>query len=265
VVDNASSDESVRVIRRCFPRVRLLENSSNVGFARANNQALRELGADYVLLLNPDTIVHAGAVDRMVRFLQDHPTAAAVGCMLLNEDGSLQPSCRSFPTPLKHLAEVLRLPRLCRHVPVLNQRCVLAWKHDQIRAVAWVSGACLAMRREAIREVGLFDEGYFMYAEELDWCYRARQHGWLVYYMPDAKVTHLGGRSTARVAPRMFVQGYQSLLRFFGKFYSPAAVMGLRAVIAVRVAARVAKLLLIGPRDARAGHLRACWEVLRLR
>ncbi len=265
LVDNASSDNSVDVIRTSLPWVRLLQNSSNRGFARANNQVLGEAGAEFVLLLNPDTLVHGGAVDRMVRFLRERPRAAAVGCMLLNEDGSLQPSCRSFPTPLKHLAEVLRLPALCRHVPILNQRYILAWNHDTVRAVDWISGACLMLRREAIRDVGVLDEDYFMYGEELDWCFRARQRGWLIYYMPEVRVTHFGGRSTALDAPGMFVHSYRSWLRFYRKFYSPAAVAGLRLVIALRMATRALKLLLAGPPDARANHLKACWAVLRLR
>jgi GT2 family glycosyltransferase len=265
VVDNASSDDSVTVIRTSFPWVRLVQNSSNLGFARANNQVLRAAGAEFVLLLNPDTVVHNHAIDGMVGFLRERPRAAAVGCMLLNEDGSLQPSCRSFPSPLKHLAEVLRLPRLCRHVPILSRQYVLAWKHDEVRAVDWVSGAALMMRQEAIRDVGVLDEDYFMYGEELDWCFRARRRGWLIYYMPDARVTHLGGRSTALAAPAMFIHSYRSTLRFYRKFYSPAAVAGLRLVIALRMAARAVKLLLLGPPDARTTHLKACWTVLRLR
>jgi N-acetylglucosaminyl-diphospho-decaprenol L-rhamnosyltransferase len=265
VVDNASSDDSVTVIRTSFPWVRLVQNSSNLGFARANNQVLRAAGAEFVLLLNPDTVVHNHAIDGMVGFLRERPRAAAVGCMLLNEDGSLQPSCRSFPSPLKHLAEVLRLPRLCRHVPILSRQYVLAWKHDEVRAVDWVSGAALMMRQEAIRDVGVLDEDYFMYGEELDWCFRARRRGWLIYYMPDARVTHLGGRSTALAAPAMFIHSYRSTLRFYRKFYSPAAVASLRLVIALRMAARAVKLLLLGPPDARTTHLKACWTVLRLR
>jgi GT2 family glycosyltransferase len=264
LVDNASSDDSVGLIRASFPWVRLVQNSSNLGFARANNQVLREATTEFVLLLNPDTVVHRGAIDGMVRFLREQPRAAAVGCMLLNEDGSLQPSCRSFPTPLKHLGEVLRLPRLCRHVPILSRQYVLAWKHDEVREVDWVSGAALMMRQEAIRDVGVLDEDYFMYGEELDWCFRARRGGWLIYYMPNAKVTHFGGRSTALAAPAMFVHSYRSLLHFYRKFYSPVSVAWLRSVIALRMAGRTVKVLMVAPPGSRAHHLKACWAVLRL-
>lgn len=220
VVDNASSDGSADMVRREFPQVRLIQNTENVGFARANNQAMRTSRGRYVLLLNSDTIVQPGALDSMVCFADQHPEAGVVGGRLLNADESLQPSWAQFPTFWSEL-----LGRNFRKRQPMTDH--LTYEVD------WVGGACLLARRKAIEVVGLLDEDFFMYSEETDWCFRMVRNGWKVYYLPSAEVIHFGGGSSQRASDEMLVQLYQSKLRFFHKHYGPFRKELLRASLII--------------------------------
>lgn len=194
VVDNASRDGSAEMVEREHPAVRLIRNSDNKGFAHANNAALGQCSGRYVVLLNPDTIVRPGALSRLVQFMDETPSAGYCGPKLLNEDGSLQPSARRFPTVLSAAYAILDLQRrrpLSRHT--LEMHAVLDLTGPA--PVDWMTGACLLVRRAAIDQVGLLDDGYFMYFEETDWCRRMARAGWQGWYVPDAEVVHFGGRS----------------------------------------------------------------------
>jgi len=206
LVDNASTDDTVETVHCKFPQVRLIENTENVGFARANNEAIRISHGRYVLLLNSDTIVQVNALDALVCFADRHPEAGIVGCRLLNTNGSVQPSWAQFPTVW---SEILGQ----------NFRKWRPLADGSAYDVDWVGGACLLARREAIDEIGLLDEGFFMYSEETDWCYRMVKLGWRVYYFPGAEVIHLGGGSSCQASERMATQLYKSKLRFFRKHY----------------------------------------------
>jgi N-acetylglucosaminyl-diphospho-decaprenol L-rhamnosyltransferase len=207
VVDNGSQDGSVAMVRRRFPQVRLIENDQNVGFARANNQALTVSQGNYSLLLNSDTIVLPHALEKMVQFADAHSEAGIIGCKLLNSDGSLQKSWASFPT---FWSEVLgRNFRVRRQVE--EER--LAYEVD------WVGGACLLVRPAAINEVGLLDESFLMYSEETDWCFRMKRQGWKVYYLTSAEIIHLGGGSASRTSAAQLVHLYENKTRFFHKHY----------------------------------------------
>jgi GT2 family glycosyltransferase len=207
VVDNASTDGSQEMIRQRFPQVRLIENDQNVGFARANNQALIISQGRYFLLLNSDTIVLPHALEKMVQFADAHSDAGIIGCRLFNSDSSLQASWASFPTFWSEvLGRNFRARRLVEEEP-------LAYEVD------WVGGACMLVRPAAISEVGLLDESFFMYSEETDWCFRMRRHGWKVYYLASAEVIHLGGGSASRTSVTQLVRLYESKMRFFRKHY----------------------------------------------
>lgn len=209
VVDNASSDGSREMVREHFPHVRLLVNAGNVGFAKANNQAIQASAGRYVLLLNSDTVVLPGALPALVRFMDAHPQVGIVGAKLLNRDGTLQPSWARFPTVWSEL-----LGRNSRaRERYLTREGALAF------AVDWVGGACFMICRAVVEEVGLLDEGYFMYSEEMDWCFRVRQKSWLVCYYPEAQVVHLGRQSSRQASLRMKAELYQSKLTFFHKHY----------------------------------------------
>lgn len=209
VVDNASSDNSVAAVRANFPDVRVIENVVNRGFAAANNQAISQSRGRYVLLLNSDTVVLTGALERLVAFADAHPTVGVVGAQLLNGDGTLQPSWAAFPSLLSELlGKNLRSRR-----PYAKIAGGMAY------AVDWVGGAALLTRRAAIEQAGLLDEHYFMYSEETDWCYRIKQCGWEICYLPTASVVHFGGQSSRQASLRMKTELYRSKLRFFEQHY----------------------------------------------
>ncbi len=209
VVDNASSDGSVAAVRAGYPHVQIIANSENCGFAAANNQAIRASQSEYLLLLNSDTIVHPNALERMARFLDEHPDVGITGACLLNADGTLQPSWAAFPSLWSELFghNARRRDWYCTR------------DGSQAYAVDWVGGAALMIRRAAVNQIGLLDEAYFMYSEETDWCFRARQSGWTICYLPDAPITHLGGQSSRKASARMRAELYRSKIRFYAKHY----------------------------------------------
>ncbi len=219
VVDNASNDGSARLVRARFPQVQLVANTDNVGFARANNQAISLCTGRYILLLNPDTEVQPGALEALVTFMDRHPRAGAAGARLLDEDGSLYPSCTPAPTLLR---EFWRLFHLDAVWPVASYQ-MRRWELTVPREVDVVQGACLILRREALDQVGLLDEDYFIYSEEVDLCHRLRRQGWQLWWVPQAVVTHHGGQSTRQVAQAMFLRLYQGKVLYFRKHYGRGA------------------------------------------
>lgn len=228
VVDNASTDGSASMVERKFPWVRRITNARNVGFAGANNQGLRAARGEFVLLLNPDTRVEPCAFSTLVDFMRAHPDAAACGPRLLNPDGSLQLSCRRFPRLITGLFRKAPLGRLLPDNPFNREYLMSEWDHDQVREVDWVSGAALCLRRSVANHVGPLDDGYFMYCEDVDWCYRARQAGYAIYYVPQAAITHAIGRSSDQQPLRMVFEFHRSMRRFYRKHYAPKWPLGLR-------------------------------------
>lgn len=228
VVDNASTDGSSAMVRREFPEVRLIENVENVGFARANNQALQISQGRLVLLLNSDTVVRAGALQAMCHFMDQHPEAGIVGAKLLNPDGSFQASYLDFPTIL---SEVLLLTKLyLLFYPPCFPSYSLA-RSREIREADWVSGACLAIRRAALEQVGGLDEDYFMYSEEVDWCWRVKQAGWKIFYIPQAEVLHWGGQSMKRIPVHKRARVYKGKVLFFRKHRGPGYAAAFRLIL----------------------------------
>lgn len=236
VVDNFSTDGTSEMVRERFPLAELTERSENGGFARANNEALRRYHGRYALLLNPDTEVQPGALSMLVTFMDQHPAAGAAGPRLLNPDGSLQPSC--FPSP--GLArEFWRL----FHADAIHHygTCAMSeWKFDEVRPVDIVQGACLILRRETLDQVGLFDEDFYIYSEEVDLCQRIRQGGWKIYFVPQAQVVHFGGQSTRQVAERMFLQLYRSKILYFRKHKGPLSALAYKGILLLASCARLA-------------------------
>ena len=231
VVDNASTDRGVEALAHEFPEVHFLFNAENRGYAAANNQGIRSLASTGepgrsagsgtgILLLNPDAVVQPGALETLVAFLQAHPRTGAAGPRLLNPDGSLQENAFAFPTLWMSFFDFFPLHgRLVRSR--LNGR-FRAMHGDQPFPIDHPLGACLLLRWEALQEVGLLDEGYFMYVEEVDLCYRLKQAGWEVWHVPAARVVHYGGQSTRQLPDRMFVELHRSRFRFFHQHYGPA-------------------------------------------
>lgn len=214
VVDNASTDGSLETVRARFPWVRLIENSHNVGFARANNQAIALCQGRHVLLLNSDTEVHEAALHTLVAFLDANPKAGAAGARLLNDDGSLQLSCQPMLTPGREFWRLSYLEQLSPQATYPQAE----WDTHTPRRVDVIKGACLLLRRAALDQVGVLDDRYFMYTEEVDLCYRLAQAGWELWYVPEAEVTHFGEASSRQVAEAMYLQLYRSKIQFYRKF-----------------------------------------------
>jgi len=212
VVDNGSSDGSGRTVREKFSEVILIENKANLGFAGANNQALRQSKGNYLLLLNPDTQVKGGAIQELISLMDAHLDAGITGMQLLNSDGSKQNSIANFPSLATEL---------------LN-KSLLRWlfpekfpgkgnDYPEPIEVDSVIGACMMVRREALDQVGLLDEDYFLFLEETDWCYRMKRAGWKIYHVPQAEVYHFQGKSAEKEKKRARVEYFRSRYHFFKK------------------------------------------------
>lgn len=214
VVDNGSGDGSPEMVRNQFPWVKLVENRENVGFGRANNQALRLANSKYLLLLNSDTKVLGNVLGQMVDFMESRPDIGAVGPRLLNDDGSLQPSCHPMLTPGREFWRLLFLDHFLKRATYNMDK----WDVNTPRPVEVIKGACVLLRREALDQVGLFDEAYFMYSEEVDLCYRLAQAGWQLWWLPQAQVIHYGEASSKQIAEEMYIQLYRSKVQFYRKF-----------------------------------------------
>lgn len=219
VVDNASTDGSADMVRQEFPAVRLIANADNVGFTRGNNQGIVASDGRHVLLLNPDTEVLDGALGEMVDYMEHSPEVGALGPKLLYPDGRVQSSRRRFPDLRTALVESTFLQPWFSGSDVLKRYYVLDRGDDEIQVVDWLVGACLMMRRAAVDEVGLLDERFFMYSEELDWCYRAKKKGWKIVYLPTARVIHHEGKSSEQVLPVRHIHFQRSKVLFFEKHH----------------------------------------------
>jgi hypothetical protein len=219
VVDNSSSDGSADMVQTQFPQVRLFINQENRGFAAANNQAIREASGRYVLLLNPDTLVIDDCLDKVIAFADEHPHAGIVGCKVLNTDGTLQRSCREFPTLLNQFIAATYLYKLFPKNSFFGQEHLTYWSYGEARKVGFVSGCFFLIRQEVISEIGVLDEDYFMYAEEQDYAYRARSAGWEVFFTPEGTIIHHGGGSARQLPVKNFLFLHQSELRYFCKHH----------------------------------------------
>jgi GT2 family glycosyltransferase len=215
VVDNASSDDSVAMVKRCFPQVHLIESDKNLGFAQGNNLAVNQIHSELVLLLNSDTVVKSESLTTLVEFMDAWPEAGAAGSMLLNPDESLQPSCHPSP---KLGREIWRLLYLDLLYPI-GRYHMHKWDQTEPREVDVVQGAAMILRQHILDKIGLLDGDYFMYSEEVDLCYRLQKAGWRLYWVPQSKVIHYGGQSTKQIAEEMFLQLYKGKLMYFRKHY----------------------------------------------
>jgi len=246
VVDNASADGTPDAIRAEFPDVKLIAGEKNVGFAAGNNLALRALGFSdtprpnpngprAVFLLNPDTLVKPGAIHALYDALFSLPEAGMVGAQLSYEDGSFQHGAFRFPGLAQLVIDLYPMPNRLRgklYGSALNGRYSTAlYAQGEPFPVDHLLGATMLLRREVIEQTGIFDEGYFMYSEEIDWCARIRKAGWEIYSVPAAHIVHLEGRSTKQIRPQSVVNLWTSRLRFFDKHYSPLRRAAARLLI----------------------------------
>ena len=250
VVDNNSVDGSVEMVRTQFPEVNLIVNKENVGFGRANNQALRQACGRYVFILNPDTRLQEDTLLTLVQFMDSHPEAGAVGCKLVNPDGSFAPeSRRAFPTPAVAFYRLSGLSKLFPKSPLFGQYNLTYLPENEVSEVDALSGSCMFVRRVALhysweeydqlrqtgqdpdteapvgeapvgKGAGYFDEAFFMYGEDLDWCYRIKQAGWKIYYTPHTQIIHYKGESTRKSELRYVRHFYGAMLAFAQKHFA---------------------------------------------
>ncbi|HEV7482450.1 MAG TPA: glycosyltransferase family 2 protein [Solirubrobacterales bacterium] len=246
VVDSGSPDDTPDMVAREFPGVRLLREA-NIGFSAANNLVLRESEAAAVLLLNPDTEVYAGTLDAALARLRSQPRIGMVGVKLVLESGELDHACkRSFPTPLSALAHFTGVGRAEGASGALSQYRATALGDDEPGEVDAVNGAFMLCRREAVAEVGLLDEGYWLYMEDLDWCHRFWDAGWKVFYEPAGVALHVKGASSGtRRRPKQEIAFHRGMARFYRRFDAPEHNPLLNAVVYAGVAAKLAVALAI--------------------
>ncbi len=266
VVDNASTDGTAAMVAATYPQARLIVNTVNRGFTGANNQGIEAASGKYILLLNPDTEVMEGALDQLVAYLEAHPQVGLVAPRLLNPNGTTQSSRRRFPTLPILFLESTWLEGLMPK-PLLRQHYMMdksdALEHD----VGWVTGAAMLVRRSVIEEVGVFDEDFFMYSEELDWCRRICDAGWRIAYTPTAEVMHYGGKSSDQVAPARHIYFQSSKVRYTQKHHGALTAELLRLWLLGQYVWQVIleglKWTIGHRRPLRAARVKAYWRVLR--
>jgi GT2 family glycosyltransferase len=235
VVDNASTDDSLQIINTLFPDIKLITNSENIGFGKANNQAAKKAQGEYLLLLNPDTIVKERTIERLVDYLVRHSSVAAVGPRMLNADSSVQVSAFPKPTLGRELWRLFHLDRLMS----FSQYPETCFTGKKSKSVDVLLGACILIRADIFKQVGCFDEDYFVYTEEVDLCERIRSAGWQIDWMPDAEVIHLGGMSTRQVPEAMFLELYRNKIKFFRKHRGNFQTESYKIVLAVASYVRI--------------------------
>jgi GT2 family glycosyltransferase len=221
LVDNASNDDSLELVRQLFPNVKVIENQENLGFSKAVNIGLKHTTGRFIIWLNPDSEVLNGAIQELIQYFDNHPQVGIIGAQLINSDGTIQLSCRSFPSYKTVLFNRYSLmTKLFPKNRYSNAYLYTDWNHKSVKEVDWVSGACLAHRRTVSDELQGLDERFFMYSEDVDFCLRAKQHGWKVHYHPAFKVLHHIGGSSKQVPYEMLIERHRSMWQYYAKHYS---------------------------------------------
>jgi GT2 family glycosyltransferase len=225
VVDNASTDGSQQLAKK-YTAIRYIQNASNLGFIKANNIGIKNSKGRYILSLNNDTVVKDGAIEQMIDLMDKTSDAGAVGPKLLNGDGSIQMQCRrGFPTPSSSIFYFLGLSRLFPKSRTFGAYLMTYLDDASLSEVDSLCGAAMMVRREVIEKVGLMDESYYMYGDDIDWCYRIKQAGWKVYYLPEAEIIHYGGRGgSRRQSYRNIFEFHRAMAVFYKKHYSKGSL-----------------------------------------
>jgi GT2 family glycosyltransferase len=258
VSDNGSTDGSVEKIRARFPAVHVVENRANLGFAKGNNAGIRAASGEYVLILNPDTIVHEGSLDRWMELADRHPEAGAFGCRVHNPDGTYQRSARPFPTISRYLVSAFGLRFLGRFDQAVLSDEYEGWKGDTEREVDWQSGCCVMLRGNLLRQLCGFDERFFYQFEEVDLCRRVWGAGYSIRFTPEVSITHLGGQSVGRFPVRFAIEVCRNGYRYFYKHYGPKGARQYRRMILTKMRLRQAGYglaNLVRPNDVVKGRL----------
>jgi len=240
VTDNGSTDGSIERVRANFPLVRLIENGANLGFSKANNVGIRAATGDYVLILNPDTIVHPGSLDRWMEFADQHPEAGGFGCKVLNPNGTFQGTARPFPTVRRALIAALGLRPLGFLGRAFISDKYVGWNGETEREIDWQSGCCVMIRGDLLKRIGGFDEQFFFHYEEVDLCFRVWESGHPIRFTPDVTITHLGGQSVGRFPVRFAIETTRNCYRYFYKHFGAQGARQCRRVMLLHLRIRQA-------------------------
>jgi GT2 family glycosyltransferase len=230
VSDNGSAEGCVSGIRAAFPypNLRIVENRANLGFSRGNNAGIAAANGEYILILNPDTVMHEGALDKLVQFANQHPEAGAFGCRAVYPDGRYQTTAMVAPTVWRRWVHFLGLHRLGRFWSVFRAGAYHGWKGDTEREVEWQSGCCVMFRGELLKKLGGFDPQFFYHCEEVDLCKRVWKAGYKVLFTPAAQITHIGGQSVKRARTRFDLETHRSFYKYFYKHYGETGAKRIR-------------------------------------
>ncbi len=231
VVDNNSKDGSAEMVEKEFPEALLIKNKENLGFGKAHNQAIRKSKGKYVMIVNSDVKVLSSDIKAMVKFLDSNSKAGAASCKILNEDLSVQKNCSPFPTLANEFGA---------RIPFANRLLAKdSCGYREIEEIENFSGSCYLVKKQAIKDTGMFDESFFAYVEETDWFYRMKKKGWKLYFFPGVKAIHYGGKSTKDSLKKKEMQ-YKNLLKFFEKHHGNAKTTALKAAVSLSNLAEVA-------------------------
>lgn len=254
VVDNNSSDGSVMAVQNTYPAVKIIQNKNNVGFAAANNLAIKNSQSRYIFLLNPDTLIHENTLDCMLEFINNHNSVGAVGPKIINADGSIQYTGMRFPNIRNMIYETLFLDRIFSHSKIFGNHKMLYEDFNTPFPVDYTQGSALMIRRSVLDGSGLLDERYFMYFEETDLCFFIKKLGYEVFYFPGARATHFGGEERGHFSERRLLHYHKSLFQFYRKNYLSKNLLLLRIVIFIRSSIRIflwSGILLFKPSSAK--------------
>lgn len=251
VVDNASGDGTAEMVESAYPWVKLIKSAENLGFSRGNNVAIRQCRGRYVALVNPDVIVFPGCLDALADFLDENPRAGNVGPRVFNPDMTQQSTCRRFPTLWNNFCSATRLEGIFKGSRFFAGEHMFYFPHDRTLQVDVIVGCFSMIRREALDQVGLLDEDLFMYGDDVDWCRRARNAGWAMYFYPGARAIHDRGKTTAPYPVRFALAQQRSVLRYWRKHHSRVEVLGIRSIMLFHHVVRYATATVSGLSQSR--------------
>jgi GT2 family glycosyltransferase len=238
VVDNASADGSAECVERQFPKVRLIRSANNLGFAKANNLGIAQSRGSYLALINSDVKVLPDCLTRLVDFCEQHPEAGMAGPRVLGGDGKLQRTCRGFPSVWNMFCRALALDAFLSKCKWFSGFLLSYWPQDSLRPVDMLTGCFWLVRRRALAQVGLLDERYFMYGEDMDWCKRFWLKGWKLMFIPSAEAIHYGGASSSNAPVRFYIERHRADLQYWEKYHCGPAVFSFMLVCCLHLALR---------------------------
>lgn len=234
VVDNASTDGSAEILEKEYPDVKLIRNHENLGFAKANNIGIKASDGKYLALVNSDIIVLGDCIGKMIQFMERNPSVGMAGPRILNPDGSLQVSCRHFPSVWNNVCQVFGLNYVFPKSAFFSEPKMKYWPHDVERKVDVLSGCFWMIRREALGQVGLLDENFFFYGEDIDWCRRFNNAGWDIMFYPNAEAIHFGGASSSNAPIRFYLELQKADLQYWKKHHGRIGKITYAMIILMR-------------------------------